>query len=67
MDTKLKFRRDATSKALLNNNQEELAGYKLQRKKLQKVSELEGDINTLKADMSELKMLLKDILTRGTK
>jgi len=64
--SEFKFRREAHSKALLNNNKEELQHYKLQRSRMQKLTEMEGDINTLKEDVSTIKELLRAILNRGT-
>jgi len=64
--SEFKYRRHASSKALLNDNQEELQKYKLQRGREQKITDLEEGINTIKADVADIKELLKDILTKGT-
>jgi len=64
--SEFKYRRHASSKALLNDNQEELQKYKLQRGREQKITELEEGINTIKAELTDIKELLKDILTKGT-
>jgi len=64
--SEFKYRRHPSSKALLNDNQEELQKYKLQRGREQKITELEEGINTIKAELTDIKELLKDILTKGT-
>ena len=57
------FRREAS--ALINTDLDGLNAYKTRRDRMKKIEELETDIDNIKQDMSEIKMLLQKILNRG--
>jgi len=60
--------RDIENRALLNTNVEELKTYyadrELKIKELQEKQTLESKVNKLEEDMSEIKDMLRQILTR---
>ena len=62
--------RDTESRALLNTNVEEFEAYYVERdlkiKELQEKQKLENKVNKLEEDMSEIKDMLRQILTRTT-
>ena len=62
------FYRDMESKALLNVNREEFAAYYAEReqklKELEEKQKLENKVNKLEEDMSEIKDLLRQLVTR---
>ena len=62
------FYRDRESQALLNVNREEFAAYYAEReqklKELQEKQSLENKVNKLEDDMSEIKDLLRQLVTR---
>jgi hypothetical protein len=62
------FYRDTESKALLNVNREEFALYYAEReqklKELQEKQTLENKVNKLEDDISEIKNLLQQLVTR---
>lgn len=57
------FRREAS--ALINTDLDGLNAYKTRRDRMKKIEELETDIDIIKQDMTEIKMLLQKILNRG--
>ena len=57
------FRREAS--ALINTDFDGLTAYKTRRDRMKKIEELETDIDNIKQDMTEIKMLLQKILNRG--
>lgn len=57
------FRREAS--ALINTDFDGLNAYKIRRDRMKKIEDLEIDINNIKQDMTEIKMLLQKILNRG--
>ncbi len=60
-----KIRRDEQSQAVLNTDLEGLEAYKKRRKVQEELAGLKADINTIKADMTDMKELLLQILNRG--
>jgi hypothetical protein len=60
--------RDTESRAILNTNIEELKTYYTEReikiKEMQEKQALESKVNKLEEDMSEIKDMLRQILTR---
>ena len=60
--------RDTESRAILNTNIEELKTYYAEReikiKEMQEKQALESKVNKLEEDMSEIKDMLRQILTR---
>lgn len=60
--------RDTESRALLNTNRNELETYYVERdikiKELQEKQELENKVNKLEQDISEIKNLLQQLVTR---
>lgn len=58
------FHRDRSSKALLNTDIRGVAAYKARREKSKQLEVLEEQINTVRNDITEIKMLLHSLLTR---
>lgn len=58
------FLRDQNSKALLNTDIRGVAAYKARREKSKQLQVLEEQINTVRNDLSEIKILLQSLLTR---
>lgn len=56
------YKRDCNSNALINTDDEGLAAYKTRRQRLEKIEELETDINNIKTDIADIKLLLQQIL-----
>lgn len=60
------FVRDLNSNSIINTNSLEYEDYisrkKLNSKKNEKLNELETEINTIKGDLNEIKLLLRSIL-----
>jgi predicted nuclease with TOPRIM domain len=60
--------RDTTSRALMNTDREEFEAYYAERdqkiKELQEKQSLENKVNKLEEDMSEIKDLLRQLVTR---
>ncbi len=60
--------RDTTSRALMNTDREEFEAYYAERdqkiKELQEKQSLENKVNKLEDDMSEIKDLLRQLVTR---
>ena len=60
--------RDTTSRALMNTDREEFEAYYAERdqkiKELQEKQSLENKVNKLAEDMSEIKDLLRQLVTR---
>ena len=54
--------RDLDSKALINTNVEEYALYKSRRRREKRIESLIDDVETLKSDLSDIKMLLGKII-----
>lgn len=61
MDTKT-FVRDPFSKALVNTDKAGLEAYKARREQTKKVEMISRDINTLKAEFEEIKLLLRQLI-----
>lgn len=59
------FKRESFSSALVNTDTEGLEAYKKRRENQKKLQQIENDINTLKYDISEIKLLLQKIINRG--
>jgi hypothetical protein len=56
--------RDMDSKAVLNTNLAALQAYKKKREKQQEIQSAVDDINNLKQDVNELKVLMQRILDK---
>jgi hypothetical protein len=56
--------RDMESKAVLNNSPASLFSYKKKREKHREIDQSIADINTMKQEMNELKMLLNRIIDK---
>jgi len=54
--------RDISNKAILNTNQSALTSYKLKRAREATINEKFDDINRLKSDVAEIKLLLLQLL-----
>jgi hypothetical protein len=61
MDTA--FVRDTHSKALINTDVASINARRLEKKQIQKMSELQNEINSVKNDLLEIKQLLQTIIT----
>ena len=63
-----KLIRDVTNRAILNTDREGLERYKAQRllakKRLDEQEEMKNKVNKLEQDMSEIKDLLQQLVTR---
>lgn len=57
-----KYQRDVHSKALISSDANALKAYKIARKRANEINSYGEDINTLKAEMSEIKHLLHRLL-----
>lgn len=58
-----KIFRDSKSSAVISTDNAGLDAYKAKREQQQKIKKLETDINTVKEELSEIKNLLKQIIT----
>jgi len=58
------FSRDINNKALINNNIGALQRRRIEKKRADKLTLLENDVNDLKKDMQEIKSLLKELADR---
>jgi hypothetical protein len=59
------FIRDKHSKALINTDVTTINARRLEKRQVQKMSELQDEINEVKNDLLEIKQLLQSIITRG--
>jgi hypothetical protein len=59
-----KFQRNVESGGLLNTDSTALEAYKKTREKLTAISELQSDINSVKEEISEIKTLLRKLITQ---
>jgi uncharacterized membrane-anchored protein YhcB (DUF1043 family) len=59
------FIRDKHSKALINTDVTTINARRLEKRQVQKMSELQNEINEVKNDLLEIKQLLQSIITRG--
>jgi uncharacterized membrane-anchored protein YhcB (DUF1043 family) len=59
------FIRDKNSKALINTDVTTINARRLEKRQVQKMSELQNEINEVKNDLLEIKQLLQSIITRG--
>jgi hypothetical protein len=59
------FKRQSSSSALLNTDSEGLMAYKTRRENMKKIKQMEDDINTLKDTITDIKLLLQQIINRG--
>lgn len=55
--------RDSDSSAVISTDVVGLNAYKVKREQQKKINKLETDINTVKQELSEIKNLLKQIIT----
>lgn len=58
------FSRDINSKALINNNISALQRRRMEKKRQDKLSELDNEVSTMKQDLQEIKSLLKELTNR---
>lgn len=56
--------RDTMSQALINPDARGAAAYKARREKSAKLEALEASINSVVADIAEIKLLIKNLLVR---
>lgn len=56
--------RDTSSNALLSIDNEVLVAYKTRKQRMQKMKELENDVNNIKHELVEIKTLLQQILNK---
>jgi hypothetical protein len=56
--------RDSQSKAILNTNVEGLKVHKQQREERMRVKRMLDEFDSVKSDLSEIKNLLKELLTK---
>jgi hypothetical protein len=56
--------RDMSSKAVLNTNQTALQSYKKKREKQNEIQSAVSDINNMKQDINDLKVLMQRILEK---
>lgn len=61
-----KYQRDRHSKALLANDAGALKAYKTARERAKEIKAYGDDINNLKTEMTEIKLLLQKILERNS-
>lgn len=58
------FSRDINNKALINNNIGALQRRRMEKKRHNKLLELENEVNVIKQDLQEIKSLLKELTNR---
>jgi hypothetical protein len=58
------FIRDEHSKALINNDVTHINARRAEKRQVQKISELQAEINEVKHDLLEIKQLLHTFITR---
>lgn len=59
------FVRDKHSKALINTDTTSILARRHEKRQVQKISELQEEINEVKTDLLEIKQLLQLIIKRG--
>jgi len=57
--------RDKNSKALINTDTISVIARRQEKRQVQKISELQEEINEVKNDLLEIKQLLQSIINRG--
>jgi len=57
--------RDKNSKALINTDTTSVIARRQEKRQVQKISELQEEINEVKNDLLEIKQLLQSIINRG--
>lgn len=58
------FLRDPKSSALLNTDDNEIRAYKAKKEQMQKIRDMETDVNNIKHELMEIKNMLHQILTK---
>jgi len=58
------FVKDTKCGAVINNNKNAFNRYKQQRAELQRAAEVDKKINKIESELSEIKSLIKELLTR---
>jgi hypothetical protein len=58
------FSRDINNKALINNNIGALQRRRMEKKRQDKLSDLENEVGIMKQDLQEIKSLLKELTNR---
>lgn len=59
------FVRDTSSKALINTDTPTILARRQQKRQVQKISELQEEIQEVKNDLLEIKQLLQSLIKRG--
>lgn len=58
------FLRDPKTSALLNTDDNAIRAYKAKKEQMQKIQDMEQDVNNIKHELMEIKDMLHQILTK---
>lgn len=58
------FLRDPKTSALLNTDDNAIRAYKAKKEQMQKIQDMETDVNNIKHELMEIKNMLQQILTK---
>jgi len=58
------FPRDTATTALLNTDDSVIRNYKARKEQMQKIKDMEQDVNNIKHELVEIKNMLHQILTK---
>jgi hypothetical protein len=58
------FLRDPKTSALLNTDDNAILAYKAKKQQMQKIQDMETDVNNIKHELMEIKDMLQQILTK---
>lgn len=58
------FHRDSITSALLNTDDAAIRAYKTRKENLKKIQDMEQEVNSIKNELSDIKDMLKQILTK---
>ena len=58
------FLRDPKTSALLNTDDNAIRAYKAKKEQMQKIQDMEQDVNNIKHELMEIKDMLQQILTK---
>jgi hypothetical protein len=58
------FHRDTATTALLNTDDSVIRNYKARKEQMQKIKDMEQDVNNIKHELVEIKNMLHQILTK---
>ena len=64
MKTSDVFQRDKQTSALLNTDDNAIRSYKAKKQQMQKIKDMEQDVISIKNEISEIKYMLHQILTK---